>query len=147
MARSEATSSNLCTVLSLGFLIFGSHNLIGLLWLKTCMKAVNMKLHAAQSLQSIPTLWAPWTVAHQAPLSMGFYRQEYWSGLLCPPPGDLPDPGIEPTSLESPALADVFFTTSVTWEAQGFLIFSFKCHLSSVGEKLYESSQHSVGHM
>ena len=41
----------------------------------------------------------PWTVAHQAPLSMGFFRQEYWSGLACPPPGDLPDPGIEPTSL------------------------------------------------
>ena len=37
-----------------------------------------------------------WTVAHQAPLSMGFPRQEYWSGLPCPPPGDLPDPGIEP---------------------------------------------------
>ena len=43
---------------------------------------------------------APWTVARQAPLSMGFSRQEYWSGLLCPPPGDLPDPGIEPMSLE-----------------------------------------------
>ena len=42
----------------------------------------------------------PWTVAHQAPLSMGFSRQEYWSGLLWPPPGYLPDPGIEP---ESPA--------------------------------------------
>ena len=39
---------------------------------------------------------APWTVARQAPLSMGFSRQEYWSGLLFPPPGDLPDPGIEP---------------------------------------------------
>ena len=38
----------------------------------------------------------PWTVAHQAPLSMGFSRQEYWSGLLGPPPRDLPDPGIEP---------------------------------------------------
>ena len=37
-----------------------------------------------------------WTVAHQAPLSLGFSRQEYWSGVLCPPPGDLPDPGIEP---------------------------------------------------
>ena len=45
-----------------------------------------------------------WTVAYQAPLSMGFSRQEYWSGLPCPPPGDLPDPGIEPTSPESPAL-------------------------------------------
>ena len=41
----------------------------------------------------------PWTVACQAPLYMGFSRQEYWSGLLCPPPGDLPDPGVEPTSL------------------------------------------------
>ena len=39
-----------------------------------------------------------WTIAHQAPLSMGFSRQEYWSGLPCPPPGDLPDPGIEPMS-------------------------------------------------
>ena len=45
-----------------------------------------------------------WTVAHQAPLSMGFSRQEYWSGVPCPPPGDLPDPGIEPTSPLSPAL-------------------------------------------
>ena len=40
----------------------------------------------------------PWTVAHQSPLSMGFSRQEYWSGLSCPPPGDLPNPGIEPRS-------------------------------------------------
>ena len=49
-----------------------------------------------------------WTVAHQAPLSMGFPRQEYWIGLPFPSPGDLPDPGIEPTS---PALAGRFFTT------------------------------------
>ena len=52
--------------------------------------------------------------ACQAPLSMGFPRQEYWSGLPCPPPGDLPDPGIEPASLTSPALAGRFFTTSIT---------------------------------
>ena len=45
-----------------------------------------------------------WTVAHQAPLSMGFSRQEYWSGLPFPPPGDLPDPGIEPTLPVAPAL-------------------------------------------
>ena len=50
---------------------------------------------------------------------MGFSRQEYWSGLPCPPPGDLPDPGIEFTSLSSPALAGRFFTTSTTWEALG----------------------------
>ena len=50
----------------------------------------------------------PWTVAHQAPLFMGFPRQEYWSVLLFPSPGDLPEPGMEPVS---PALAGRFFTT------------------------------------
>ena len=58
-----------------------------------------------------------WTVAQQAPLSMGFSRQEYWTGLPCPPPGDLPHPGIEPVSFVSPSLAGRFFTTSITWEA------------------------------
>ena len=53
-----------------------------------------------------------------ATLSMGFSRQEYWSGLPFPSPEDFPDPGIEPMSLESPALAGGFFTTSATWEAQ-----------------------------
>ena len=57
-----------------------------------------------------------WTVDHQSPLSMEFSRQEYWNGLLCPPPGDLPDPGIKLTSLMFPALASGFFTTSATWE-------------------------------
>ena len=55
-----------------------------------------------------------WIVAHQASLSMGFSRQEYCSGLPFPPPGDLPGPRIEPTSLRSPALAGGFFTTSTT---------------------------------
>ena len=59
----------------------------------------------------------PWTVARQAPLSMGFSRQEYWSGFPRPPPGDLPDPGIQPTSLLSPALTVGFITTSAIWEA------------------------------
>ena len=58
-----------------------------------------------------------WTAALQGPLSTGFSRQEYWSGLPCPPLGDLPDPGIEPVSLMSPALA------GAPWEAQ-------KTHLS-----------------
>ena len=57
-----------------------------------------------------------WTVAHQASLSMGFSRQEYWSGLPCAPPGDPPDPGIFKPA--SPALAGGFFTTSATWEAK-----------------------------
>ena len=56
-------------------------------------------------------------VACQTDLSMVFSRQEYWSGWPFPTPGDLPDPGIEPTSLVSPAWAGRFFTTSTTWEA------------------------------
>ena len=60
------------------------------------------------------TLWA---VDHQAHQFVSFSRQEYWSGLLCPPAGDLPAPGTEPMSLTSLAIADGFFTTSTTWEA------------------------------
>ena len=63
----------------------------------------------------------PWSIAHQAPPSMGFSRRESWSGLPLPSPGDLSKPGIEPTSLVSPALADGFFTTSTTWEAHSRL--------------------------
>ena len=58
-----------------------------------------------------------WTVAHQAPLSMGFSMQEYWSRLLCPAPGDLPEPGVELTSLAPPTLAGGFLNISATWEA------------------------------
>ena len=57
-----------------------------------------------------------WTVAHQTPLSKGLSRQEYWGGVPCPPPEDLPNPGIKPTSPASPALAGRFFTTSTTWK-------------------------------
>ena len=58
-----------------------------------------------------------WTVACQVPLSMGFSRQENWSGMPCPIPGELSGPGIEPASFTSPALACRFFTTSTTCEA------------------------------
>ena len=68
--------------------------------------------------QLFETLWA---VAHQAPLSMGFSRKEYWSGLPCPPLRDLPDPGIETTSLMSPALAGEFFTTTATQEVLDYI--------------------------
>ena len=61
-----------------------------------------------------------WTVARQAPMSMGFSRQECWRELPCPPPGDLSNPGIEPASLTSPASASGFFTTCATWEATKF---------------------------
>ena len=59
----------------------------------------------------------PWTIASQAPLSMGFSRQEYWSGLPFPSPGDLPNTGMKPASLMFLTLAGRFFTTSATWEA------------------------------
>ena len=68
-------------------------------------------------LQSCLTLCDPMGYSPQAPLSVGFSRLEYWSGLPCPPPGDLPDPGIKPTSPMPPALAGGFFTTSAAWEA------------------------------
>ena len=58
-----------------------------------------------------------WTVALQAPLSTGFSRQKYWSGVPCPPPADLPNPGIEPVSFTSPALAGGLLTTSATCKA------------------------------
>ena len=60
---------------------------------------------------------ALWTVAHQASLSVGFSRHEYWSRLPFRPPGDLPKPGMEAAFLMSPASAVGFFTTSSTWEA------------------------------
>ena len=56
------------------------------------------------------TLCNPWPIAHQGPLTIKFSRQEHYSGSPCPPPGDLPDPGIEPASPVSPALAGGFFT-------------------------------------
>ena len=62
----------------------------------------------AQSLSHVELFESPWTVVHQAPLSMGFPRQEYWVGLPFLPPGDLPDPGIK---LTSPGFAGRFFTT------------------------------------
>ena len=68
-----------------------------------------------------------WTVDLQAPLSMGFSRQEYWIGFPCPPPGGLPKPGIEPTSLISPALIGGFFTTSTIGEAQNCCMVKPKC--------------------
>ena len=67
-------------------------------------------------LQSCPTLAILWTVACQALLSMGFSKQEYWSGFPFSPPEDLPNAGIKPVSLMFPALAGEFFTTSATWE-------------------------------
>ena len=71
----------------------------------------------AKLLSHVRLFVTPWTVALQAPLSMGFSRREYWSGLPCPPPGDLADPRSEPVSLTSPALAGRFSTARATWKA------------------------------
>ena len=69
------------------------------------------------------------TVAHQAPLSVGFSRQEYWSGWPCPPPGDLPNLGTEPMSLASPALAGGFFTTATPGKPPTYGIAALKLTL------------------
>ena len=84
-------------------------------WPKTlCCATMVVAVWVAQSCLTFAT---PWTGALQPPPSMGFSRQEYWSGLPFPPPGDPPDSGIKPTSLTSSALADRFFTTRTSWEA------------------------------
>ena len=88
---------------------------------------VSQCYHGAKLFQSCLTLLAHWTGAHWAPLSMGFFRQEYWSGSPCPPPGDLPKPGIEPTVLMSAALAGGSFTTGATEEAPYLPLLSFIC--------------------
>ena len=70
----------------------------------------------AQLLSRVRLFGSPWTVARQAPLFMEFSRQEYWNSLPFTTPRDRPDPGVEPSSLVSPALAGGFFTTRATWE-------------------------------
>ena len=69
----------------------------------------------------------PWAVAPQTTLSMGFSRQLYWTGLLFPPPGDLPDPGMDSVSLMFPVLAAGVFTTSTTWEIYNEILYIFGC--------------------
>ena len=94
--------------------------LVSPLILQSCSSGLSKRLSLGysplcvrvKSLLSCLTVCDPMDcIAHQAPLSMGFSKQEYWSGLSCPPPGHLPHPGIEPTSLMSPALAGRLFTT------------------------------------
>ena len=81
-------------------------------------------------LQLCLTLCDVMDVCYQAPQSMGFSRQEYWSGLPCPTLGDLPDPGLEPESLMFPALAGGFFTTNAAWEAPFISIYFYYLYLS-----------------
>ena len=96
--RTKLKMMHFCTKCKRGFLLSQR---------KRCWSCFKVKVA-----QSCPTLCDPWTIAHQAPPFMGFSRQEYWSGLPFPSPGDLPDPGIEP---RSPTLqADAFNLCTVT---------------------------------
>ena len=89
-------------------------------------------------------LAVPWTVACQAPQFMGFSRQEYWSGFPCPSPGDLSDPGIEPLSLASPALAGGFFTTSTTCGEGNGTPFQYSCLENPVDGGAWRAAVHGV---
>ena len=86
-------------------------------WTGGCSPCKYITHMHAKSLQLCPSLYDLMDCSLPGPLSVGFSRQEFWSGFPCPPPGDLSDPGIKPTSVMSPALAGRFFTTSATWEA------------------------------
>ena len=84
------------------------------------VQALQQRVPGPRPVSSLSCVWlfaTPSTVAHQVPLPLEFSSQKYWSGLLFPFPGDLPDPGIEPESIASSALAGGLCTTSTTWEA------------------------------
>ena len=94
-----------------------------------------MKVKSFSHVRLLATLWI---VAHQAALSMGFSREEYWSGLRCLLPGDITDLGIEPTSL-TPTLAGRFFTTSPTWEVQNAQAFTLNTIISYIQKKMLKA--------
>ena len=102
----KASHTNFSKHIKLRFTLYCS-----LLTAIACLKKQHGVLSHFSRVQLFVT---PWTIAHQAPLSMGFSRQEYWHGLPFPTPGDLPDPETEPRSLSSPVLAGRFFTTRTT---------------------------------
>ena len=77
--------------------------------------------HVLSHFSHVQLCATPWPVAPQAPLSMGFSRQEHWSGSPCPPPEGLSNPGMETLSLMSRAIADRFFATSATWEVLNYI--------------------------
>ena len=91
----------------------------GRLWLPIKLKALEGRRSSTnrRSLSHVQLFLTPWTAVCQAPLRMEFSRQESWSGLPFPPPRDLPDPGIEPTSLASPALTGRAVYPWASWEA------------------------------
>ena len=120
-ARGRSSSSSWTLMLTTGVLMTGR---LGTLGRQAQLPQYSREWHARilsrfSHARLCTTLW---TATRQAPLSIGFSRQDYWSGLPCPPPGDLLNPGIKPTSLMSPALAGGFFTTSATWEALAMIM-------------------------
>ena len=101
------------------------------IWVCTCCHFSHVQLSETLS-----------TVACQASLSMKLSRQEYWSGLPCPPPGDLPNPGMVPMSLMSPASGGGLFTTSATWEVLLFHITNSKLSKLNRINKINTNAQH-----
>ena len=95
----------------------------------------------AELLSCVRLFVTPWTVAHQAPVSMGFPRQEHWSGVLCPPPADLPDTGIDPKPPMSPASTGGFFTTRPSGKPVTYFTLPSKMPLLFVAALLYWNSQ------
>ena len=92
--------------ISCAYLFSSLHSSLYLLISSACVFVLSCLSH-------VRLFVTPWTTAHQAPLSMGFSRQEYWSGLPCPPPGDLPDLGIKPVFPECPVLQEFFTAESL----------------------------------
>ena len=103
--------------------------------LPACVHAFYGYLHICYAVLSrfsrVRLLATPWTVVHQAPLSLELSRQENWKGLPFPSPGDFPNPGISPESLMSPVLAGGFFTTCATWEVPKYEVNGFESILFS----------------
>ena len=102
---------------------------------------LNMPLCACCHFSHVQLFATPWTVAHQAPVSMGFSRQEYWRGLPFPPPGDLPAPGIKHASPVSPALVGRFLTTSATYSSTSFYTLIKNKKLGNVERKIKQISK------
>ena len=94
--------------------------------------------HSVCALNHVRLFTTPWTAAHQVPLSMGFSRQEYGSGFPFPSPGDLPDPGTEPVSLVSPAVAGGFLTTALPGKPHNIVTVANKTALcpSKLGKRV-----------
>ena len=111
-------TSSLCTWMIEIHLLWLNSNLLFILQMELVFISIYVVyIYILRNFSHVWLFATLWIIALQAPLSMGFSRQEHWSGLPCPPLGDLPDLGIQPVSLTSPALEGRLFNISVTWEA------------------------------